>query len=285
MDNLRGRNAILTGASRGIGVYIAKRLAQQGVNVALAARDASKLEGTRVACEAAGVRAIAVSTDVGSMDDLRRLVETAERELGAIDILVNNAGIEVTKSVIDHEFSDVDAILQTNLNAPIWLSKLVLPGMVARGTGAIVNVSSMSGKSITPYNAIYSASKAGLNAFTASLKVELDGTGVHAGVVCPGFVSDAGMWADTGEKAPRMTSEVSPERVANAVIAVIRGAREELVMPMPMRPLLALQELFPAMSGVMLKRMGVLDAFKERAASGARDAKAAEVARETADVG
>ncbi len=283
MDNLRGRSAILTGASRGIGVYIAKRLAQEGVNVALAARDASKLDSTRAACEAAGVRAISVSTDVGSMDDLRRLVETSERELGAIDILVNNAGIEVTKSVIDHEFGEVDAILQTNLSAPIWLSKMVLPAMVARGTGAIVNVSSMSGKSITPYNAIYSASKAGLNAMTASLKVELDGTGVHVGVVCPGFVADAGMWADTGEKAPRMTSEVSPDRVANAVIAVIHGAREELVMPMPMRPLLALQELFPAMSGAMLKRMGVIDTFKQRAAAGAREAKAPE--GETADVG
>lgn len=285
MDNIRGRNAILTGASRGIGVYVAKRLAREGVNVALAARDAAKLEDTRAACEALGVRAISVSTDVGSMDDLRRLVETAERELGPIDILVNNAGIEVTKSVIDHEFADVDAILQTNLSAPIWLSKLVLPAMVTRGTGAIVNVSSMSGKSITPYNAVYSASKHGLNAFTASLKVELDGTGVHAGVVCPGFVADAGMWADTGEKAPRMTSEVPPERVANAVIAVIHGAREELVMPMPMRPLLALQELFPAMSGAMLKRMGVLAAFKERAASGTRDAQAAQAERETADVG
>jgi len=191
---------------------------------------------------------------------------------------VNNAGVEVTKSVIDHEFEDVDAVLRTNLSAPIWLSKIVLPGMIERRMGAIVNVSSMSGKSITPYNSIYSASKAGVNAFTASLKVELDGTGVHTGVVCPGFVADAGMWADTGEKAPRMTREVSPDRVANAVIAVIHGAREELVMPMPMRPLLALQELFPAMSGVMLKRMGVLDTFRQRAQAGRRETKAGDTA-------
>lgn len=265
MKNLRGTNAIVTGASRGIGVYIAKRLASEGMHLTLAARDTAKLESTRTACEQAGVRAITVATDVGSMDALRRLVETAAQELGPTDILVNNAGIEVTKSVMGHTMDDVDAVLRTNLNAPIWLTKLVLPGMVDRRRGAIVNVSSMSGKSITPYNAIYSASKHGLNAFTASLKVELDGTGVHCGVVCPGFVADAGMWADTGEKAPRMTSEVPPGRVADAVVAVIKGAREELVMPMPMRPLLALQELFPAMSGMMLKRMGVLDAFKTRA--------------------
>lgn len=280
MKELRGRNAILTGASRGIGVYIAKRMAAEGINLTLAARDATKLEETRAACAGAGVRVTTVSTDVGSIEDLRELVAAAERENGPTDILVNNAGIEITKSVIDHSFDDVDAILLTNLTAPIRLSKLVLPGMVARRSGAIVNVSSMSGKSLTPYNAIYSTSKSGLNAFTASLKVELDGTGVHAGVVCPGFVADAGMWADTGQAAPRMASEVSPERVANAVIAVIRGAREELIMPMPVRPLLALQELFPSLGGTMLKRMGVLDSFKGRAAK-----LAAERERQTTNAG
>src|ERR1700682_5580795 len=96
MKDLRGASAIVTGASRGIGPYIAKTLAAQGVNVVLAARSADKLEDTRRAREALGVRAIAVATDVTSMDDLRRLVAAAEREFGAVDILVNNAGIETT---------------------------------------------------------------------------------------------------------------------------------------------------------------------------------------------
>jgi short-subunit dehydrogenase len=277
VKNLRGRTAIVTGASRGIGVYIAKRLAREGVNIALVARDAAKLGETRAACDALGSKTTTIAADVGSIDALRRVVDTTEKELGPADILINNAGVEVTASVMDHSLDDVDAVLRTNLSAPIWLTKLVLPGMVARGQGAIVHVSSMAGKSMTPYNAIYSASKHGINAFAASLELELEGTGVHTGVVCPGFVADAGMWADTGEKAPRMMAEVAPERVADAVMAVISGAREELVTPMPVRPLLALQALFPAMGGVTLKRMGVVQAFKSRAERFPRPNRGSEV--------
>lgn len=265
MQNLSGANAILTGASRGIGPYIARTLAARGVNLVLAARNAEKLEETRRACETMGVRAIAVPTDVTSMDDLHRLVDTAERELGAIDILVNNAGIEITASVNGHTIEQVDDIVRTNLNAPIWLTKLVLPAMLARRRGAIVNVSSLAGKSATPYNAIYSATKHGLNGFTSSLSIELDDTGVNAGVVCPGFVADAGMWADTGQKAPRMMREVAPQKVADAVMKAIEGSVEVLVAPGPIRPLFALAQLFPGLTKIATKRLGVLDAMRGRA--------------------
>jgi len=265
MKNLRGTNAVLTGASRGIGPYIARALAAEGVNLVLAARSAEQLEDTRRECESRGVRAIVVTTDVTSADDLWRLKETADRELGSIDILVNNAGIEITKSVADLSQEEIDAILRTNLDAPIRMTKLVLNGMLARRRGAIVNISSMSGKSATPYNAIYSATKHGLNGFTESLDIELDGTGVNAGVVCPGFVSAAGMWANTGQTAPRMLREVSPEKVAAAVLKVIRGTPEALVTPGPIRPLLALQALAPSLTKPMLKRLGVLQVFRDRA--------------------
>ncbi len=264
MKNLRGKNAIVTGASRGIGPYIARTLAAQGVNVALAARDAAKLEQTRSACEQMGVRAIVIATDVTSMSDLERLVHTTSAELGAIHILVNNAGIEVTDSVDGTTFAQVDDIIRTNLNAPIWLTKLVLPGMLERRLGAIVNVSSMAGKSTTPYNAIYSATKHGLNGFTSSLAIELEDTGVNAGVVCPGFVGDAGMWADTGQKAPSMMREVSPQKVADAVMKVIDGATEALVTPGPIRPLLALSALFPRVEAFAIKRMGIVEVFRSR---------------------
>ena len=274
MKNLRGANAILTGASRGIGPYIARALAAEGVNLALAARSADQLEDTRRQCETMGVRAIAVSADVTSADDLRRLKETAENQIGPIDILVNNAGIEITKSVAALTQEEIDSILRTNLDAPIRLTKMVLPSMLERRRGAIVNVSSMSGKALTPYNAIYSASKHGLNGFTESLEVELDGTGVNAGVVCPAFVGAAGMWANTGEKAPRMMREVSPEKVAAAVLKVVRGTPEALVTPGPIRPLLALQELAPGLKKPILKRLGVLKVFRDRALMLEREAAA-----------
>jgi short-subunit dehydrogenase len=266
MRDIRGSRAIVTGASRGVGTYIAKTLAAQGVSLALAARDAAKLEDTRGACEALGARAIAVPTDVTSREDLRRLVETVERELGPIDILVNNAGIEITKSLQGTSFDEIDAVVCTNLSAPVWLIKMVLPQMVERRRGAIVNVSSLAGKTCAPYNAIYSATKAGLIALSLSVDLELDGTGVTIGTVCPGFVSETGMWANTGEKAPRMLREVSPQRCANAVLKVIAGSSsQELVSSSPIRPLLALAELAPGLYKPILKRLGVLKAFRDRA--------------------
>jgi short-subunit dehydrogenase len=263
MKDLRGVNAIITGASRGIGPYIAKTLAAQGVNVALAARSAEKLEETRRACDALGVKAIAVATDVTSMDDLRGLVAAAERDLGAIDILVNNAGIEVKGTVADYTLEQVDGVLLTNLSAPIWLTKLVLPGMLARKRGAIVHMSSMAGKSAAPYNSIYSASKHALNGFSDSANYELDGTGVHMSVVSPGFVGEAGMWADRGGKAPRMMSEVSPQKVADGVLKAVRGAEQVLVTPGPIRPLLALAQLAPGLQKSIVKRMGVVTAMRD----------------------
>jgi short-subunit dehydrogenase len=266
MKNLRGANAIVTGASRGIGPYIAKTLAARGVNVALAARNADKLEETRRACEALGVKAIAVATDVTSLDALRNLVTTTEHDLGTIDILVNNAGIETTGALDTLTFEQIDQLLTTNLNAPIWLSKLVMPGMVARKRGAIVHVSSMAGKSGAPYNSTYSASKFGLNGFSESVNLELEGTGVHMSAVCPGFVGEAGMWADRGGTAPKMMREVSPQKVADGVLKAVLGAREVLVMPMPIRPLLAAAVLAPGIQRTLVKRMGIVAAMRDNPA-------------------
>jgi short-subunit dehydrogenase len=199
---------------------------------------------------------------------------------------VNNAGVEVTLAVTDTTFEQIDTVIRTNLSAPIWLIKLVLPGMLAQRRGTIVTVSSMAGKSVSPYNAVYSATKHGVNGFTASLNIELEGTGVRAGVVCPGFVSSAGMWADTGEKAPRMMREVSPGKVAASVLKVIDGSNEALVTPAPMRPLLAAAELAPGLTKVVVKRMGIVRAFKDRAERAALQGGGGVTAakeRETAD--
>ena len=278
MKDVRGSSAIVTGASRGIGPYIARTLAREGVNLVLAARDVSKLEETRAVCEALGVSAISVGTDVTQDGDRRRLVETADRA-GAIDILVNNAGVEYPGSLTELTFEEVDAILETNLRAPVYLSKLVLPSMLERKRGAIVHVSSMAGKSGAPYNSIYSTTKFGLQGFVESMQFELDGTGVHMATVCPGFVSEAGMWMNRGGKAPRMMREVSPQRVAEGVLKAIRGSREVLVVSAPIRPLLALNQMFPGLQRPLVKRMGIDTAMRETR----RSAGPAEE-RETSDV-
>ena len=261
MIDLRGSTTLLTGASRGIGALIARALAAEGTNLVLAARDAEKLERVRAQCASFNVGVRVIAADVSLASDRERLAG----EAGPVDILINNAAIQMTRALVDQTGRDVEAQLVTDLIAPIELTRMVLPGMIERRRGVIVNVSSMSGKAATPYNSIYAAAKHGLNGFTASLRFELQGTGVHAGVVCPSFVAETGMWADTGQRAPAMMREVSPERVVRAIFAVIRGADQVLVTPRPVRPLLALRELFPAIEGFYLRRMGVLDALRGRA--------------------
>jgi len=265
MNHLRGRNAIVTGASRGLGVHIARRLAREGVRLALAARLAESLAAVRDECERAGVKAVAIAADVTSRDDLRRLVQTAERELGPADIVVNNAGIEVAAPFHEQSFEQIDALLTTNLSAPLWLTKLVLPGMLERGRGAIVNVASMAGTTGMPYISTYCAAKSALIRFTESLDAELDGTGVTMSVVCPTFVSDAGMWADAGAKAPLMTREVPPAKVADAVLRAAKASGVYYVTSGPTRPLLALQEIAPSLRKRMLRRMGLFDLWRAEA--------------------
>ena len=256
MFPLRGSTTLLTGASRGIGAVLAPALAAEGMNLVLAARDAEKLEQVRAQCASFDVNVRVIAAD------RERLV----RDAGPVDVLINNAGVQMTRAVVEQTGRDIESQLVTNLIAPIELTRMVLPGMLERRRGAIVNISSMSGKAATPYNAIYAATKHGLNGFTVSLRYELDGSGVHAGVVCPGFVANTGMWADTGQRAPALMREVKPEKVVRAVFAVLNGASEVLVTPSPMRPVLALRELFPSIEGLILRRTGILDALRGRAA-------------------
>jgi short-subunit dehydrogenase len=268
MKDLRGKNAIVTGASRGLGVYIARTLAREGVNVVLTARSADKLEHTKHACETMGVRAVPVATDVTSLEDQRRLVATAERELGTIDILVNNAGIELVSAFNALTIEQIDDVIRTNLSAPIWLTKLVLPSMLSRGSGAIVQVASLAGKAPVPYDSIYATTKAGLINFAESVQGELEGTGVTSSVVCPGFVSDAGMWADraaAGARRPFTLGTVPPQKVADAVVRAIKGHPEMIVAAMPMRPLLAALDLAPRLRVTISRRLGLTSTMREEA--------------------
>jgi short-subunit dehydrogenase len=260
-DRIAGRRTLLTGASRGLGIAIAEALAAEGAELVLAARDERGLEAVARTCGDRGARARVLAVDVCRAEDRERVV----REAGPVDILVNNAGVETTLALRDQTAEDVRRQIETNLLAPIELCRLVLDGMVARGRGVIVNVSSLSGKAATPFNSVYCATKHGLNGLSCSLAAELHDQGVHVGVVCPGFVSEAGMWAGLGLRAPRAMGEVSPRQVAAAVLRVIRGARQVLVTPAPMRPLLALRELLPGLEGRMLRAMGIAASLAARA--------------------
>ncbi|MDP2316842.1 MAG: SDR family NAD(P)-dependent oxidoreductase [Pseudomonadota bacterium] len=262
--NLANQIVLLTGASRGIGVAIARDLGKAGAHVVLTARDLAGLERVAAEVRVAGGKATVVAADVSTAEG-RATIVTALDAVGPVLAFVSNAGLEVPTAVHEQTHAQIEKQIAVNLTGPILLTRALLPGMIARGKGAIALVSSMSGKSPTPFNAIYSATKHGLNGFASSLRIELDGTGVHAGVVCPSFVAEAGMWHDTGLAAPGMMREVPLAKVVAAVRAVLGGKGEVLVTPSPVRPLLALAQLIPGLDGPVLRALGVMTTLKSRA--------------------
>ncbi|MDQ3939902.1 MAG: SDR family NAD(P)-dependent oxidoreductase, partial [Actinomycetota bacterium] len=154
------------------------------------------------------------------------------QELGPPDVLVSNAGIERYANFHEVDPQVIENILRVNVWAPEVLTRLVLPGMVDRGRGHIVNISSVAGKTAVPYNAIYSSSKHALVGFSWSLREELKHYGIGVSVICPGFVERTGMfdhWS-RGAKPPAMTASVSPEHVAAAMIKAIEKDKAEVIV-------------------------------------------------------
>lgn len=257
LPDLRNTNAILTGASHGIGPTIGRALAQAGVNLVLAARSGDELESVAAQLMPLGVKAVAIPVDLAQAADRERLVRAAEDALGPIDILVNNAGIGGGGPFIDLEPTRIERVLALNLEAPMCLTRSLLPGMVARGGGHIVSIASLGGKMGFPNSSVYGATKAGLLTWNAALHVELTGTGVSASAVTPGYVADVGMYAVKGRRAPWYLGEVKPEAVAQAALRVLRtGELEVVVTRVPFRPIHLAYVLSPRALVWLMRRMG-----------------------------
>lgn len=272
MKQLRGRNAIVTGASRGIGVHIARALAAEGVNLVLSARTLSAVEELARELSARGVRCIPIRADVGTPLDRAQLLQRAASELGAIDILVNNAALERNQAFAAFLPSDIEELLQVDLVAPVLLTRELLPGMLERKCGHVINIASLAGKSATPYNVPYSAAKGGLILFTHSLWAELRGTGVSCSVVVPGFISDTGIFADKqrehGVSTPSIAGSSTPEAVARAVLRALKSdVLEIIVAPGPMRLSQAFNQMFPEAFAWFVARIGVMEPFKKVASN------------------
>jgi NAD(P)-dependent dehydrogenase (short-subunit alcohol dehydrogenase family) len=189
--SLEGRTALVTGASRGIGASIACALDNAGAQVALAARDRRKLHAV-----AAGLQhsPVVIEADLVDPDVPERLAVEALEQLGGIDVLVNNAAVAARLAVQELDAALIDRLYAVNVRAPLLLISALVPSMLKRGGGAIVNLSSVSGVVGTPRRAAYAATKGALDAATRSLAIELGPCGIRVNSVAPGVV-DTEMWA------------------------------------------------------------------------------------------
>jgi 3-oxoacyl-[acyl-carrier protein] reductase len=188
VNNLDTRVALVTGAGRGIGKAVAVALAQAGCRVVLAARTREQIEAVRKEILSHGGDALAIPTDLTVDEDIRRLVEESKAKWGAVDILINNAGWGKRAPVVDASLTDWDQTFRLNLRAPMVLAKALVPNMIAKREGAVINIGSVSGKTGEANGAAYSASKFGLIGFTQSLYEEVREHGIKVAVILPGFV-------------------------------------------------------------------------------------------------
>ena len=178
----------MTGAGRGIGKAVSVALAKAGCRVVLAARTREQIETVQLEIISQGGHALALPADLTVDEDIQRLVEATQTKWGAADILINNAGWGKRAPVVGASLTDWDQTFRLNLRAPMVLAKALLPNMIAKGEGAVINIGSVSGKTGEANGAAYSASKFGLIGFTQSLYEEVREHGIKVAVILPGFV-------------------------------------------------------------------------------------------------
>ncbi|MDA0165082.1 SDR family NAD(P)-dependent oxidoreductase [Solirubrobacter ginsenosidimutans] len=245
---LDGARVLLTGATGGLGQAIARGLAARGATLIVTGRRAEVLEPL-----AAELGARVIVSDLSEPDAPARLLE----EAGEVDVLVANAGLPGSGRLHSFTPEQIDRALDVNLRAPILLAHGLTESMVARGRGHLLFMSSLSGRAASPGTSIYAATKFGLRGFALSLREDLAPTGVGVSVILPGFISDAGMFADSGAKLPPFVGTKRPEDVARAVVKAIEANRAELdVAPLPLRAGAHLAALAPGPIGSIQRKLG-----------------------------
>jgi short-subunit dehydrogenase len=252
------RNVIVTGASHGIGEYIARALAARRMNLLLVARSEPELARLAGELRSNDTKVAFAAVDLAGPQAAAQVAAAAAAELGSVDVLVNNAALELQRRFHTLGAEEIETVIRVDLITPIELTHLLLPGMLERGYGRIVNISSIAGHVGFPHTEAYAASKDGLVAFGRVLRNDYRQAGVSASAVILGAVKDAGIGQRTidelGLKA-NTSFMVTPEKVARSVLrAIDKDKAEIVVMPGPGRLLKALLDLFPGL-GAALNRI------------------------------
>ncbi|MGO9751038.1 MAG: SDR family NAD(P)-dependent oxidoreductase [Solirubrobacteraceae bacterium] len=246
--SLAAGRVLLTGASGGIGHAIARALAAPGAELILTGRRVEVLEPL-----ASELGARSIVCDLSKRDQLQRLIT----EVGEVDVLVANAALPASGSLAELTPAQIDAILDVNLRAPIMLARELSHGMIERRRGHLVFISSLAGKTASPVSSMYSATKFGLRGFALAIREDLRAANVGVSVVLPGFIRDAGMFADAAVKLPPGFGTSAPDEVARAVIDAIQHNRAEVtVAPILVRFGVTFATLAPQISSTIKRLAG-----------------------------
>jgi len=255
--NLSGTKTLLTGATGGIGAAIARALAARASKLVLTGRRTDVLEPL-----ARELGARAVAADLAHDADVQRLIA----EGADADVLIANAALPGTGALDDFTPEEIDRALDVNLRAPMLMARGIGRKMAERGRGHIVFIGSLAGRTASPRASVYNATKFGLRGFALGLRQDLAAAGVGVSHVLPGFIRDAGMFADSGAKLPPGVRTSSPQEVADGVVAAIEKNIGELsVAPIEMRLGAAIGGLAPGLSARLQRLMGATDLAKTMA--------------------
>jgi short-subunit dehydrogenase len=237
-------HALITGASSGIGEALARAFAEAGYQLTLVARRQTELE--RVIGTLDGRRAQALPADLATLDGIEALVERAVAGLGPVDVLVNNAGTQIVGPTEDVPLADGERLITLNVLAPFRLTRLVLPAMLARRSGVIVDIASLSALTAPPGMYHYGASKAALAMASESLRAEVKDRGVHVVTVYPGAIPTAMESYARGQyaKAPLLLPSGTAQALARLVLAAVQKRRARVIYPRTYH----LARMFPGLS-------------------------------------
>jgi len=249
---------VITGASRGVGVAIAEEFAKKNANLILIARSEDGLKKTCEQVEKLGGKAHAIPFDLAKTSEIENLVGKIYKLAPHVDVLVNNAGLEKYCFFTKYQRKDITSILSVNLIAPMELTRLLLPGMLDREKGHIINISSLNGRTPEIYNSIYDASKGGIDSWTEALRQELHKTGVKVSSVILGPVRDTGMIYNMGVKYPAIVGSCTGRSAADAIIkCTLKYKSRVIVNSMPFKPFILINVLFPRLFDAIARLIGL----------------------------
>lgn len=254
---LRGKMVVITGASSGIGAAAALECARRGADLVIAARRAERLENVALKCRANGVQCTVVVADVTRPEDCARIIAAAPQ----VDVLVNNAGFAIFDAIAEAKADDLDSMMRTNYFGTLWCTQAVLPQMLARGSGTIVNVSSIAG--IMGYARMggYCATKFAILGLSEALRDEVIGRGVRVAMICPGTTeTEFFVKAQRGKipAASRLLLAVPPECVARAIADAAEDGRYRRILPFGAMLFLRMKELLPRLAHFLMRRVSAL---------------------------